>query len=103
MMQQMLHKQQVEYSEAIATMRKRIEYADKVAQENTETHQTNVKLAGELEDYRSQTKRLIHDIQQKDEEMVALRQALAQRPSTTNEVIIISRFHLVFIIILLFS
>ena len=85
-MQQLVHKQQVEYSEAINTLQKKIGYADKVAQENTETHQMNVKLAGELEDYRSQTKRLIHDIQQKDEEMVALKQALAQRPSSASEV-----------------
>ena len=77
-LQQMLHKQQIEYSEAINNLRKRIDYADKVAQENTQTHQINVKLAGELEDYRSQTKRLIHDIQQKDEEIATLKQALAQ-------------------------
>lgn len=77
-LQQLLHKQQVEYSEAINNLRKRIDYADKVAQENTQTHQINVKLAGELEDYRSQTKRLIHDIQQKDEDIVRLKQTLAQ-------------------------
>ena len=87
-MQELLHKQQVEYSEAVATMGKRIDYVDKMTQENTETHQTNVKLAGELEDYRSQTKRLLQDIKQKDEEIVVLRQALAQRSSSTNEVIV---------------
>lgn len=81
-----MHKQQVEYSEAIEGLRKKMEYTEKVAQENKETLQINIKLAGELEDYRSQTKRLIHDIQQKDQELVTLRQALAQKPSSTNEV-----------------
>ena len=81
-----MHKQQVEYSEAIESLRKKMEYTEKVAQENKETLQMNIKLAGELEDYRSQTKRLIHDIQQKDQELVTLRQALAQKPSSTSEV-----------------
>ena len=81
-----MHKQQVEYSEAIESLRKKMEYTEKVALENKETLQVNIKLAGELEDYRSQTKRLIHDIQQKDQELIALRQAVAQKPSNTNEV-----------------
>lgn len=81
-----MHKQQVEYSEAIESLQKKMEYTEKVAQENKETLQMNIKLAGELEDYRSQTKRLIHDIQQKDQELVTLRQALAQKPSSTSEV-----------------
>lgn len=87
---QQLHKQQIEYSEALNSLQKKVNYADKVAQENTETHQMNVKLTGELEDYRRQTKRLIYDIQQKDEEMVAMKQALAQRPSGNNEVSVLS-------------
>lgn len=81
-----MHKQQVEYSEAIESLRKKMEYTEKVAQENKETLQINIKLAGELEDYRSQTKRLIHDIQQKDQELMALRQTLAQKPSSSNDV-----------------
>ena len=81
-----MHKQQVEYSEAIESLRKKMEYTEKVALENKETLQVNIKLAGELEDYRSQTKRLIHDIQQKDQELIALRQAVAQKPTNTNEV-----------------
>ena len=81
-----MHKQQVEYSEAIESLRKKMEYTDKIAQENKETQQINIKLAGELEDYRSQTKRLIHDIQQKDQEIVTLRRALDQIPSSTSEV-----------------
>ena len=76
-----MHKQQVQYSEAIESLRKKMEYTDKIAQENKETQQINIKLAGELEDYRSQTKRLIHDIQQKDQEMVMLRRALDQEQS----------------------
>ena len=52
-----MHKQQVEYSEAIESLRKKMEYTDKIAQENKETQQINIKLAGELEDYRSQTKK----------------------------------------------
>ena len=76
-----MHKQQVEYSEAIESLRKKMEYTDKIAQENKETQQINIKLAGELEDYRSQTKRLIHDIQRKDQEIVMLRQALDQEQS----------------------
>ena len=76
-----MHKQQVEYSETIESLRKKMEYTEKVAQENKDTLQMNIKLAGELEDYRSQTRRLIHDIQQKDQELIALRQALAQRQS----------------------
>ena len=81
-----MHKQQVAYSEAIESLRKKMEYTEKVALENKETLQVNIKLAGELEDYRSQTKRLIHDIQQKDQELIALRRALAQKFSGTNEV-----------------
>ena len=76
-----MHKQQVQYSEAIESLRKKMEYTDKIAQENKETQQINIKLAGELEDYRSQTKRLIHDIQQKDQEIVMLRRALDQEQS----------------------
>ena len=76
-----MHKQQVEYSETIESLRKKMEYTEKVAQENKDTLQMNIKLAGELEDYRSQTRRLIHDIQQKDQELVALRRAHTQRQS----------------------
>ena len=81
-----IHKQQVEYSEAIESLRKKMEYTEKVALENKEMLQVNIKLAGELEDYRSRTRRLIHDIQQKDQELIALRQAVAQKPSGMNEV-----------------
>ena len=76
-----IHKQQVEYSEAIESLRKKMEYTDKIAQEYKETQQINIELAGELEDYRCQTKRFIHDIQQKDQEMVMLRRALDQEQS----------------------
>ena len=85
-----MHKQQVEYSEAIESLRTKMKFTEKVAQENKETLQINIKLAGELEDYRSQTKRLIHDIQQKDQELETLRQALAQTPSNTDEVSLVN-------------
>ena len=75
-----MHKQ-VQYSEAIESLRKKMDYTDKIAQESKETQLINVKLAGELEDYRSQTKRLIHGIQQKDQEIVMLRRALNQEQS----------------------
>lgn len=78
-----MHRQQIEYAEAIESLRKKLE---KITQESKETLQINIKLAGELEDYRSQTKRLIHDIQQKDQELATLRQALAKKPSISSEV-----------------
>ena len=89
-LQQLLHKQQVEYSEAINSFHKKIDFADKVAQDNREVNQMNVKLAGELEDYRSQTKIFIQDMKQKDEEIMALKQALARRPSGNSEVSLLS-------------
>ena len=52
---------------------------DKVAQET-------LQMAGELEDCRSQTKRLIHDIQQKDEEIMALKQALVHRTAKVSTI-----------------
>ena len=69
-----MKKQQLEYTEALSSIKKKIASVEKVTEENVRLHQLNVSLTGELEDYRAQTKLLLEDLKQKEEEIVRLRE-----------------------------
>ena len=79
-------KQQLENEEALSSLKKKIDFASDVADQNQKIHLLNVNLTGELEDYRSQTKRLLIELRQKDDEIVNLRQALAERGASGSDV-----------------
>ena len=59
-----MKEQQLELAES-----KKIAAAEKILEENVRLNQVNVNLTGELEDYRTQTKRLLTDLQQKEDEI----------------------------------
>ena len=88
-----LKKQQLEYEEAISSLKKKISHTAKFVDENLKIHQLNVNLTAELEDYRTQTKRLLADLQQKDAtlaekeaEVDQLRQQGAYHSSSSSDV-----------------
>ena len=64
-----LKKQQLEYEEALSSLKKKISNVSKLGDENLKIHQLNVNLTAELEDYQTQTKRLLADLRQKDSEL----------------------------------
>ena len=74
-MAQYMKQQQLEYQEALQSLQKKVGLVDEVQKENLKIHQLNVTLTGELEDYRHQTKSLIADLNQKDEEIARLQEA----------------------------
>ena len=74
-----LKKQQLEYEEALSSLKKKISSVSKLGDENLMIHQLNVNLTAELEDYRTQTKRLLADLRQKDSELAQRDTELAQR------------------------
>ena len=49
-----------------------------------EMKQMNVSLTGELEDYRTQTRRLLEDLRQKEEEIGELKGALSERGQSSD-------------------
>jgi len=61
-----MKKQQLEYEESLSSLKKKLSHITKLDDENLKIHQLNVTLTAELEDYRTQTKRLLADLQQKD-------------------------------------
>ena len=63
---QFLKKQQLEYEEALGSLKKKLSHLSKLGDENLKIHTLNVKLTAELEDYHTQTKQLLADLQQKD-------------------------------------
>ena len=77
-MAEYMRKQQVEYQEALQSLQKKVGLVDEMQQENLKIHQLNLTLTGELEDYRHQTKRLLTDLRQKEEEIASLRQSRSQ-------------------------
>ena len=77
-MAEYMRKQQLEYQEALQSLQKRVGLADELQQENLKIHQMNLTLTGELEDYRHQTKTLLTDLRQKDEEIARLQQSRSQ-------------------------
>ncbi len=77
-----MQKQQLEHAESINSIKKQIAQVDGRTTEKQRLHQLNTQLTGELEDYRTQTKRLLADLQQKDAEIQQLRQQLSKRGGT---------------------
>ena len=77
-----MRKQQLEYQEALSSLQRKVGRADEMEQENLKIHQLNVNLAAELEDYRQQTKTLLADLRQKEEEIASLRQRRSQFSSS---------------------
>lgn len=67
-------KQQLEYAEAISSLKKQMTQLGGKAEEKIQLKQLNLRLTAELEDYRTQTKRLMADLQQKEVEILQLRQ-----------------------------
>ncbi len=72
-------KQQLEHVESFSEMKKKIENAMKLHDEYIKVSQTNIELAGDLEDYRAQTKLLLQEIKQKDREISRLGESLADK------------------------
>jgi chromosome segregation ATPase len=68
-MMEYMHK----YQEALQSLQKKVGLVDEMQQENLKIHQLNLTLTGELEDYRHQTKRLLTDLRQKEEEIATLK------------------------------
>ncbi len=79
-----MRKQQLEYGEAISSLKKQQLNIEGRAQEKIRLQQLNLQLTGELEDYRTQTKRLLVDLQSKDADILQLRQQLSR--NTGSEV-----------------
>lgn len=77
-MAEYMRKQQLEYQEALQSLQKKVGLADEMQQENLKIHQLNLTLTGELEDYRHQTKTLLADLRQREEEIAALQQNRGQ-------------------------
>ena len=87
-----MKKQQLDYEEALGSLKK-ISHTNQFVDENLKLHQLNVNLTAELEDYRTQTKRLLADLQQKDAtlaengaEVDQLRQQGAYHSSSSSDV-----------------
>ena len=73
-MMEYMHK----YQEALQSLQKKVGLVDEMQQENLKIHQLNLTLTGELEDYRHQTKRLLTDLRQKEEEIATLKVSRSQ-------------------------
>ena len=54
--------------------------------ENLTIHQLNLNLAGELEDYRHQTKTLLADLRAKEDEIASLRERAGTRKQLSSDV-----------------
>lgn len=78
-------KQQLEYAEGIAGLKKQISSLDGIDQ----LKQMNVSLTGELEDYRVQTRRLLEDLHKKEEEIGRLKEALLERGPHSSDVSVV--------------
>ena len=82
-----MKKQQLEYAEALSSFKKKMTSAEKFTEKNLRLHQRNVSLTGELEDYRTQTKLLLEDLRQKEEEIMRLKEeAPVRRPLESSDV-----------------
>ena len=77
-----MKKQQLEYAESLGSTKKKIAGVEKILEENIRLNQLNVNLTGELEDYRTQTKRLLTDLQHKEDEITQLRQQVYESGSS---------------------
>lgn len=77
-------KQQMEHAESFSEMKDKIESAMKLHDEYIKVSQTNIALSGELEDYRAQTKLLLSDLEQKDDEIRALKESVTDRNNDVN-------------------
>ena len=82
-------KQQLEHAEALASLEKKISATSASIDDTRGLHQTNVRLAAEIEDYREQTKRLLQDITHKDEEIGKLKEALYRSGPQGSDVSIV--------------
>ena len=60
--------------------------AEETEKENLKIHQLNLNLAGELEDYRHQTKTLMADLRAKEEEIASLRETVGTRGQLSSDV-----------------
>ena len=99
-----LKKQQLEYEEALSSLNKKISHLTKLGDENLKIHQLNVTLTAELEDYQTQTKRLLADLQQKDAmlaekevEVDQLRQQGGYHSSSSSDVSNFSGYYHMFV------
>ncbi|CAI8049860.1 hypothetical protein GBAR_LOCUS27449 [Geodia barretti] len=80
-----MRKQQLEYQEALQSLQKKVGRAEETEKENLKIHQLNLNLAGELEDYRHQTKTLMADLRAKEEEIASLRETVGTRGQLSSD------------------
>jgi hypothetical protein len=74
-------RQQLMHTESFSEMKAKIEEAMKMHDEYIKVSQTNISLTAELQDYKKQTRILVEEMRQKDEEIGSLRQSLAEGSS----------------------
>ena len=79
-------KQQLEHAEALANLENKISATSASIDDTRGLHETNIRLAAEIEDYREQTKRLLQDLTLKDEEIGKLKESLYQSSPQGSDV-----------------
>ena len=77
-------KQQLEHVESFSAMKEKFENAMKMHEKYIEVSQANIRLTGELEEYKTQTKLLIDDINVRDGEIRKLRESLSKNNSDVS-------------------
>ena len=68
------------------SLQKKVGRAEETEKENLKIHQLNLNLAGELEDYRHQTKTLMADLRAKEDEIASLRETVGTRGQLSSDV-----------------
>ena len=79
-------RQQLVHAESFSEMKAKIEEAMKVHDDYIKVSQTNISLSAELEDYKKQTRILLDEIRQKDEEIGELKHSAAEGSSDVSKV-----------------
>lgn len=79
-------RQQLVHAESFSEMKAKIEEATKMHDDYIKVSQTNISLAAELQDYKKQTRILLDEMQQKDEEIGELRHSVAEGGSDVSNI-----------------
>ena len=77
-------RQQQVHAESFSEMKAKIEEAMKVHDDYIKVSQTNISLTAELQDYKKQTRVLVDEMRQKDEEIGRLRHSVAEGGSDVS-------------------
>lgn len=80
-------RQQQVHAESFSEMKGKVEEAMKLHDDYIKVSQTNISLTAELQDYKKQTRVLVDEMRQKDEEIGRLRHSVAEGGSDVSMVI----------------